>query len=120
MQRNVGYNGLEKVYRSTPPYDGPEFALVHKWIRRLIALAVSRVQYHQVVWNDCLTNPPLTGDALVDANLRNFRDYFKNQWLTNLEKTVLSFSVLWNHYDRAALIMQKLTMVDCARPSTPE
>ncbi len=94
VHRNVVQNGLEKVYRATPPYDGPEFAPVHRWIRRLIGLAVSPVNHHCIVWNDCLTNPPRTADALVNANL-NFRDYFVNQWLTDLAR-----ALLWNHFDR--------------------
>ncbi len=95
VQRNVAQNGLEKVYRQTPPFDGPQFVPVHRWVRWLIALSLSPVRFHRVVWNDCLTNPPLTGDALVDGNLRAFRDYFRNQWLTNREK-----ARLWNHFDR--------------------
>ncbi len=52
------------------------------------------MRYLRVVWN-CLANAQLTGDALVDANLRAFRDYYVQQWLPNREK-----AELWNHYDR--------------------
>ncbi len=44
--------------------------------------------------NDCLTNPPWTGDPVVDGNLRAFQDYFKNTWLPNREKLDLC-----NHWD---------------------
>ncbi len=78
-----------------PPYDGPEFAAVHTWIWRLVALSVSPLQFLRVVWNNCLTNPPRTGDARVDANLIAFRDYYIHQWLPDRDK-----AELWNHFDR--------------------
>ncbi len=77
------------------PYDAPEFADIYRWAQRLVALAVTPVRFLRVVWNNCLTNPPRTGDPLVDANLIAFRDYYMHQWLRNREK-----AVLWNHYDR--------------------
>ncbi len=95
VQRKVGQNGLELVYRQQPPFDGPEFTEVRRWIRRLIALAVSPVRFHRVVWNYWLHTPPRTGDQVVDANLLNFRNYFATQWLSNREK-----ALLWNHFDR--------------------
>ncbi len=58
-------------------------------------MAVSPVRYHRVVWNNCLSIPPATGDNLVDANLIAFRDYYRNQWLSGLEQ-----ATLWNHYER--------------------
>ncbi len=88
VERNIGRPGLQPVYRRVPPYDGPEFAAVHRWARQLIALAVAPVQFLKVVWNNCLTNPPRTGDARVDANLLASRDHCIHQ------------AQLWNHYDR--------------------
>ncbi len=93
VQRNIGRHGLETVYRRTPPYDAPEFADVYRWARRLTALAVTPVRFLRV--DNCLTNPPRTGDPLVDANLLAFRDYYLNQWLRNRDR-----ALLWNHYDR--------------------
>ncbi len=95
VQRNVAQNGLERVYRGMPPFAGPDFAVVHKYIRRLIGLALLPPDKHRVVWNQCLNTPPLTGNPLVDANLTVFRDYFLAQWLPNREKLLL-----WNHFDR--------------------
>ncbi len=46
------------------------------------------------VSDNCLTNPPRTGDALVDANLLAFW-YYMHHWLSNREQ-----ALLWNHYDR--------------------
>ncbi len=68
---------------------------VHRWARRLIGLAVTPVQYLRVVWNNCLANAPMTGDALVDTNIHAFWDYYVHQWLPNREQVGL-----WNHYDR--------------------
>ncbi len=95
IQRNIARHGLEPVYERRAPFDGPEFAAIHRWTRRLVGMAVSPVRFHRVVWNNCLTNPPHTGDNLVDANLIAFRDYYVNQWLSGLEQ-----ALLWNHYDR--------------------
>ncbi len=49
-----------------------DFEPDYRWARRLIALAVTPVRFLRVVWNNCLTNPPRTGDPLVDANLIAF------------------------------------------------
>ncbi len=94
VQRNVGQNGLEPVYRRVPPFDAPEFQAVRPWIRRFIGMAVSPPQYHRVLWNRCLNTPPRTGHPLIDAQLNIFRDYLLNEWLPNRDK-----SLLWNHFD---------------------
>ncbi len=45
VQRNVGQNGLEPVYRRVPTFHAPEFQAVRPWIRRFIGMAVSPPQY---------------------------------------------------------------------------
>ncbi len=66
----------ETVYRRTPPYDGPEFADVHRWAQRLIGLAVLPVQcpVSQLSGTTVLQIRRGLGDAQVDANLLAFRD----------------------------------------------
>ncbi len=46
------------------PVRCPEFADIYRWARWLIALAVTPVHFLRVVWNNCLTNAPWTGDPL--------------------------------------------------------
>ncbi len=83
------------LVRKTPPYDGAEFTGVHRWIRRLVGLSVAPPEFLRVVWNNCLANPPWTGDNQVDANLTTFHDYYFRQWLPNRERVEQ-----WNHYDQ--------------------
>ncbi len=54
LQQNVGQNGLEAVYRQALLFDGPEFAPIRKYVRRLIGMALSPPNLQRVVWNDCL------------------------------------------------------------------
>ncbi len=73
----------------------PEFAVAHKYVCRLIVLALSPARQDRVVWNQCLHMPPWTGDQVFNGNLTVFRDYFIVWWLPNREKLLL-----WNHFDR--------------------
>ncbi len=114
VQWNIGRHGLETVDRRTPPYDAPEFADVCRWAWRLITLAVTSAHFLRVVWNNCLTNPPLTGDALVHANLIAFRDYYMHQWLRNREK-----AELWNAQSSRKW-SQKLPFTSFGQSATPD
>ncbi len=81
------------MYRQVAPHHGPRFVDVRCWVQRLRALPLLPPDLIRVVWNNGLTNPPLSRDPVVNGNLVTFRNYFLNTWLPNREKLEL-----WNHW----------------------
>ncbi len=70
-------HGLMPVYRAG---NAPAFDAVYKWIRRLAALCLLDAAQVLWIWQQVLSNPPITGDAIMDGNIRRFRDYYAQTW----------------------------------------
>ena len=88
LMRRVQQEGLKSVYEENSHYPS-----ARTWLRMVMAMSMLPAFAVPLVWNE-LKNTCTTGNAVLDAKLQAFAQYFDSTWIAG------DFNPeLWTHFD---------------------
>jgi len=88
LMRRVQQEGLKSVYKENSHYPS-----ARRWLCMVMAMSMLPAFAVPLVWNE-LKNTCTTGNAVLDAKLQAFAQYFESTWIAG------DFNPeLWTHFD---------------------